>query len=180
MVDIGAGLGDYSALAQMTVGSGVVHAYEPDPATFEMLEENLARNGARSVQTFAEAVGVVAGRYGPMGTGMHAVQTRFSPADDGAAPGVTLETVLDRLPGGRCDLVKIDCEGGEFELLLAASTDVLRRIDRIVVEVHASAAGETRPGLDDRLAAAGFVVHVEPTPAGGELSVLYAAREATC
>jgi hypothetical protein len=36
----------------------------------------------------------------------------------------------------RCDLLKMDCEGAEYEILYNCPPDYLRRIDQIAMEVH--------------------------------------------
>jgi hypothetical protein len=54
----------------------------------------------------------------------------------------------------RCDLLKIDCEGGEFDIFKAADDLSLRGVRRIVLEFH-RVAGDPQE-LVDRLASAGF------------------------
>jgi len=51
---------------------------------------------------------------------------------------ITLESMLDALPTGRADLVKIDVEGIEYEVLEATSDDVLKRAGQWCIEFHHS------------------------------------------
>jgi len=55
-----------------------------------------------------------------------------------------------------CDLLKVDCEGGEFEIFGASSLDVIRRARRIVLKFH-RVVGEPQD-LIDRLEESGFAV----------------------
>ena len=67
-------------------------------------------------------------------------------------PTVTLAEVV----GSGCDLLKLDCEGAEFEALLGADDDTLRRAQRIVLEFHRIAGSPEL--IVDRLEAAGMDV----------------------
>ncbi len=67
-------------------------------------------------------------------------------------PTVTLADVV----GSGCDLLKLDCEGAEFEALLGADDDTLRRAQRIILEFHRIAG--SAEVIVDRLEAAGMTV----------------------
>jgi hypothetical protein len=72
-------------------------------------------------------------------------------------PTVTLEDVV----GCGCDLLKLDCEGAEFEALLHADDDTLRRAQRLFVEFHRIGGSPTL--IVDRLEAAGMKVDLLST-----------------
>lgn len=62
VVDGGANLGYYSVLLAELVGaSGHVHAYEPEPGAFALLEANLAANRCTNVTARRAALGAVGG-----------------------------------------------------------------------------------------------------------------------
>jgi hypothetical protein len=106
---------------------------------------------------------------------------------------VPFDEIVDTISDGgrrRIDLVKIDCEGAEFPILLSAS--LLDRIDRIVGEYHELRAdlpphvrvGDCRAFTLDVLAAtlerAGFSVSTEQqaTAQYGALGLFFADRRA--
>ena len=181
VVDIGAGLGDFTVLAAKHCHQGRVHAYEPLADSFELLKENLARNNAvANTQVFQEAV-VFGGR--PVSAVEHdgeAVSTQFTQeAGPDSVPSVDLAQLLERLPGSRCDFLKIDCEGCEFNLLLGSSPDILNRIDRLSLEIHEGYTPHTEAELSDFLSDNGFDVQIRPNPVHDYLAFLYAERPAT-
>jgi hypothetical protein len=45
---------------------------------------------------------------------------------------VSLGAVLEQLVGGSIDLIKLDCEGAEYDILMNSPAAVLEKIDRIV------------------------------------------------
>jgi FkbM family methyltransferase len=178
VVDIGAGLGDFSVLAGKECPQGIVHAYEPLAGSFALLEANLALNGLDNVRAFPEGVAAAAGQLAVSSPNARPVSTRFGRASGPAAvPAVTLAAVLDRLPDGRCDFLKIDCEGCEFDLLLQSSADVLARIGRVSLEAHEGYASYRTAELATWLREHGFVVRQRPNPVHRSLSLLFAERQ---
>ena len=61
IIDIGAGIGEYTLFAVAGHPGSTVHAYEPFPESFSLLKANLELNGIEGVQIFPEAVGGQAG-----------------------------------------------------------------------------------------------------------------------
>jgi hypothetical protein len=51
-------------------------------------------------------------------------------------PCTTLEAIMEANRLERVDLLKIDCEGAEYEILFAAAPRVLQRITDIRLEYH--------------------------------------------
>lgn len=52
---------------------------------------------------------------------------------------ISLEDLFSRHGVARCDLLKCDVEGAEFDVFLEAPREVLARIDRLAMEVHLTA-----------------------------------------
>ena len=49
---------------------------------------------------------------------------------------VTLEDIFETYGLERCDFLKMDCEGAEFDIFYNCSEETLSRIDQIAMEVH--------------------------------------------
>jgi FkbM family methyltransferase len=151
VVDGGANVGAFAVLAARA-GAEVV-AYEPNPPTFGALELNAAGLAVRCVRAAlvgeASADGVVAFTVGASAD----TQGRVG----GAGPSLEVPAVaLADAIGDGCDLLKLDCEGAEFELLAATPAETLRRVRRIACEVHGWAGSVA--ALEEGLSAAGFAV----------------------
>ena len=179
VIDIGAGIGDFTILAARAASSGFVVACEPSPAAIPLLHANLRRNGVRNVAVMAvaivaqaRAVDLVRDRYHATASTVagNEGQHRFRIAT------ATLSSALDSLPGGRCDLLKSDCEGAEFDFILHADDTTLRRIDRIVLEYH-DGHDRHRSALVSRLHRAGFdELSTWPSPVHANTGLMYAQR----
>jgi FkbM family methyltransferase len=183
VVDIGAGIGEFTVLAARLCPAGQVYAFEPLARSFELLKENLAINGITNVQALNLAVSSESRMLSRVEARMDSVSTRYSGNSDGdggdkarteSVQALPLEAIVERLPGHWCDLLKVDCEGCEYDLLLGSHRDVLNRIGRISMEYHEfdRRVGDLMPALE----AAGFTVRLRANPVHANIGFLYAER----
>lgn len=68
----------------------------------------------------------------------------------------------------------MDCEGGEYDILLNTSSDTLRRIRRMCLEYHDSFTACSHCDLETRQTDAGFQTARFPNPAHRYLGLLHA------
>jgi FkbM family methyltransferase len=130
IVDVGAGFGDFALFAAHLLPAATVLAFEPDPGSFAGLERTVELNGAGRIEPRRLAVGT-AHSY-------RLTRHQHASALTATAPGGDVEARrLDALlPPGRVDLVKIDCEGGEDDVLASCSPEAMARIRQVVLEYH--------------------------------------------
>jgi FkbM family methyltransferase len=143
VVDIGAGIGDYCVHA--TYGNPTVnlYAFEPYPGSFTVLQRNLALNGIENVTAYQKAVWSKAGE----------LQLNLAPGEPlqfnsqeplPETPGgvmvtvesVSLEAVLSAEKIKKVDLLKMDCEGAEYEIFFGTPASTFNIIERIIMEYH--------------------------------------------
>lgn len=182
VVDIGAGAGDFAISVALRGPRSRVFAYEPWRESFDLMRENLALNRLSNVEPFAEAV---AGRRGELvlttPTGIEG-QHRTNAAEESSAsggirvPAVPLSEVFQRSQIAVCDLLKIDCEGGEYDLLFHAGEEALRRIRHIAMEYHDGVTPWSHRDLIAFLESNGFETRRRPSPAHANIGFLFAAN----
>jgi FkbM family methyltransferase len=155
VVDVGANIGVFALWAER-LGAEVT-AFEPEPRTFASLVSNvagrrvsprqaaLAGQGGRDLRLYLSELDST--RNTLLGKEIESGEPLRDFVD---VPTVTLADVV----GSGCDLLKLDCEGAEFEALLGADDDTLRRAQRIILEFHRFAGSPDV--LVDRLADAGM------------------------
>jgi hypothetical protein len=73
---------------------------------------------------------------------------------------ITLERALELLGGRRCGLVKFNIEGAEHEMLEAASTETLTRIEVLVGEMHDDVGAANTAAIVGKLRDCGFSVEL--------------------
>lgn len=172
ILDLGANVGLASAFLSARFPGARLVAVEPNPATFELLEENLRRLGAQAVAVRAAVVDKP-GRY-RLEPGRAPSGDQIVRASDGVEPymeAMTLNQLLDRHAPEGVDLIKMDVEGAEAALF-AQAPEWAERVGAVVAEVH--------PPLERgeclrMLAAAGF----EPLPVPSRTAcehLLFASR----
>ena len=76
----------------------------------------------------------------------------------------------------RCDLLKIDCEGAEYDILLQSDASVLDKIRHIVLEYHDGVTAYAHTDLAAFLRQHGYRVAVRRNQAHDDLGYLYAWR----
>jgi FkbM family methyltransferase len=99
----------------------------------------------------------------------HAAQWGTAGYED--VPAITLAELFDREQITRCSLLKCDIEGAEFDIIDAASEELLARIDRIIMEVHLTVDRWREHQLEAvcaKLRDCGFSVVHESVHDGGE------------
>ena len=130
-IDIGAWIGPTTLYVAHF--ARCVHAIEPDPAAGAELATNIAANPrlAGRVQTHACCIAPAAGPIGLYAGGMSfSEESRFGDSMSGLVPaegtadqprqvveGIRLEDLLARPDVARPSLIKMDVEGGEYQLI---------------------------------------------------------------
>jgi len=180
-VDIGAGIGEFAILVAKEHPSCQVYAFEPFPESLGLLQENLRLNMVDNVMAFQVAVGSKSGKMLLATTG-EAVQyttTRCATLNGTTVievQGLSLDEMFQSNGIERCDFLKMDCEGCEFEVLLNSSTMVLERINHICLEYHNGFTEFSHMDLVNHLQRNGFQVKITANPVHSHLGFLYARR----
>tara|TARA_B100000405_G_C16685699_1_gene410952 strand:+ start:519 stop:1403 length:885 start_codon:yes stop_codon:yes gene_type:complete len=133
VADLGANIGLHS-LCLARCGYEV-KCFEPDPETFAKLNDNLARNGASTVDAIQAAISVEDGttefiRVIGNRTGSHLAGAKSDAY--GALDKFTVTTQAFRRVIEWADLMKIDVEGHEAELIVATTSSDWAGVDAIL------------------------------------------------
>ncbi|MDT4891294.1 MAG: hypothetical protein QOE97_329 [Pseudonocardiales bacterium] len=165
VVDIGGHIGTFSCrLTQLHRGASVF-SFEPSATTASFLRRNVARNGvADRVQVFQRALAASSGHatFADNGAGSGLNGLRSAGRTAGVATEVETMGFDDvvAVAGGSVDAVKIDCEGGEYDLVLGSSPSSWQSVQRVVIEFH-PVAGHGWDELRDFFATAGLGVQAQ-------------------
>jgi FkbM family methyltransferase len=193
VIDIGTHIGSLAYLA-LVRGAGRVYGFEPDRSNFEVARRNLQVFGDRACLSnqavwrsdrSSDAVFAPAPPPGNSGGGCLLWSEKGAPAEV-----VALDAVLDQVTEGgnrRVRLLKIDCEGAEFPILLTSRK--LHLVDQIAGEYHelvgnpvperALVPGVARydcAAITTYLEKAGFHVRVVPDLRSPGLGLFFATR----
>lgn len=129
VVDVGTNVGFFAKFARHCFPDAIIHGYEPSPQTAEYARSNLEHP---RTTLFVEGVAAETGRAELEEHGSSNL-TRTLASDAGAIILTSFATVVERI-GGRIDLLKVDCEGAEWDFM--RDRDTFARVGKIRMEYH--------------------------------------------
>jgi FkbM family methyltransferase len=183
VIDVGANIGAFAVTAARAAANGRVYAFEPEPDNFALLCGNVRRNGCRNVTLVQAAVtdvpGEVALSLSPGNASGHSVRRNHG-GPGLVVPAVALVGLLDEYRIARCDFLKLDCEGAEYDILYGLPRELFPRIRRLALEYHAGP--EQKRAKGDELVAflrgVGYRVDLYTSVVGSRNGLIFASREA--
>lgn len=183
MVDIGAGIGDFSIYAAYGRPNAVVYAFEPYSESYQLLIKNLTMNAIDNVVAFQQAVWRRAGQLVIDLSGGEPLQfssregiSKRDEQDVVTVEGLPLEDIFEEQGIESVDLMKLDCEGAEYEILMETSSDALAKIQRIIMEYHDIDQTHNHLILIPFLEAEGFKVSHHVNVVHADIGYLFAER----
>lgn len=151
VLDIGAHIGAFTIWLHRQHGVHEAFCFEPDSDSFSLCQFNLQQNGCDGVWPYKQAIGGSTRTSEIwMDTVTHARSTLHKRVTSSVPHHSKVQVIAlaEWLKGvhGNFDLLKMDCEGSEWEILDAAPA-AFTRFSIIVAEVHADPNGER--SIDD-------------------------------
>jgi hypothetical protein len=118
VIDVGANIGD-SSIYFADRGATSIIAVEPDKISYDYAVENIAING------YSSKIKLILGGCG----------SKDSIASENDPQFLTLKTLIKKYCT-RPEILKVDCEGCEYDFIMNASFDDLSRFSYIQIEYH--------------------------------------------
>jgi FkbM family methyltransferase len=135
-LDVGANIGYWSKMLAEVLHVGKVFAFEPDPATFKILQRNCELN--TNVEIIEAALGSQKGT----------LSLYLDPSDSGDSTGnyvqgrdkvdvelLTLDAFIVERGINRIDFLKVDIQGGEIDFFKGADLTIKTMRPLILVEI---------------------------------------------
>jgi FkbM family methyltransferase len=170
VLDVGANIGDFTLQAARRCPTGRVFAVEPVGEHVRIISAHLAMNDIRNVTCIHAALGGEDGRSAITNNGSCS-RTGDSGTRTEIVPLKTLASLMREQGLERIDLLKMDCEGAEWDILPEAES-VLPRVRQICMEFHCE-RGWTSERLAQWLRTRGYRVWHTP---GTWTGMLWAVR----
>lgn len=138
VLDIGANTGLFALRMKQLFPSSRIICYEPFPPNFAKLERCIRLNRLEGVLPVRKAVGAHCGSarlYIHSGNiGGHSLFPAAASSDVYVdVEVIDLRSILDGVPQG-VELLKADCEGAEFEILMGLTVREAEKVNQIIIE----------------------------------------------
>ncbi len=188
ILDFGANIGASAILFARRYPQAQIFAFEPRPDNVQFLERNVAAYENITVVPYGVGRRTEELDYyfsclpssntgGFYNDGSLSWATQGPHAEVMKLPVLAVDAAFERYGITRADIIKIDCEGAEFDILESIPTDTLETVKVIVGEFHGTRNDDIKAFLEDR-----FDVNWQQThdrsaePDGGGIGVFQAVR----
>ncbi len=127
VLDVGAHIGSFSVAIHTKFPTAHITAFEPHPNNFSFLEKNAP---------FAKCINAaVASSEGEAYLGDHEASSSYALGSSGiTVKAVTLDSYIRSVHN--VDLLKVDVEGAEKDIFEHLNPELLKKISKIMIEVH--------------------------------------------
>jgi FkbM family methyltransferase len=179
IIDIGGHIGTFSIPMAKKYPNSNIYVFEPFKENFDILSKNISQNGLEHIHPEMKAIsgkkGTVSLNVSSTNTGGHSIL--YETVNSIPVETITLADVFESNQIGNCDLLKMDCEGAEYEIFFTLPDKYFERISLIVMEYH-NTLEKTYADLRKLLEMKGFIVEArgKPTTEPYKIGVLSAKR----
>lgn len=149
VIDIGAHIGLFSLYASNYCLDGKILSFEPVKENFSLLKQNINLNNKKNISFFNCAVSSknelvkVFLDDDDSGHTLFSSGTNFEKVQSKSLEKIFIENGIEH-----CDLLKLDCEGAEYEIFETLPHELFSKIQKIVIEYHFA---DTQPELLKKL-----------------------------
>ena len=156
IIDIGSNIGLSVLFFKKYFRNAVIHAYEPNESSFELLRQNVERNNFSNVHLFQTAIANNDGVFYPEeGFNPCSVNQRFSVQENNNKP-VRCLRLTNLLQSDNIDCVKMDIEGSETDVLTnVINNNCLTKVCCWLIEFHKD--GEQTDWMKEEFLKQGYV-----------------------
>ena len=164
VIDIGAHIGLFSLLVSQLCKTGKILSFEPVRENFDLLVSNLKLNHVENVLPFNIAVSKNSGSLDLFLNNDQSAHSIFSKSSESiSVESTSLQKIFEENKIYSCKLLKLDCEGAEYEIIDSLPSEYLDKIQNMVIEYHLA---DTKPELVKSLILkienAGFKIKTRP------------------
>lgn len=139
VIDIGANIGAFSLRAARNPAVDSVYSFEPFPSNYTLVQRNIQLNNfTRKIYPFQYGIGKKKEKrkffFGLKGNATHSLFTKSDKYIE--INLITLNDIFNNNKLKKCSLLKIDCEGAEYEIFESVTSSLLKKIKIICMEYH--------------------------------------------
>ena len=164
IIDVGAHIGLFSLLVSQFCKTGKIFSFEPISDNFNLLMSNLKLNHTENIHPFNLAVSKNTSSVDLFLSSDQSAHSIFSSdSESTTVKSISLQRILDENKISSCKLLKLDCEGAEYEIIDSLPLEYFDKIENIAIEYHvADSKPELVKDLISKIKNAGFTIKTRP------------------
>jgi len=137
IIDVGAHIGLFALYVAQFCKNGKIFCLEPDPENFKLLERNLNLNQISNVLIFNMAVSKTSSKINLYKNDDKSGHSIVLPSSNSIeVESTTLNDFLHKSKIIHCSLLKLDCEGAEYEIIESLYKVNFQIFQNIILEYH--------------------------------------------
>ena len=182
IIDIGAHIGLFSIYARTLNQNVPIFAFEPEPENYKLLKENLKQNRVQGITAKSLAVSAKIGsitlNISP-DSHNHSIILPSPSEKILQVQSTTLERTLSQYFQNqqRCDLIKMDCEGAEFEIIATTPPETFAKINAFYIEYHEYTPEMRKDSIKSTLQKHGFKTQIHQSHYDRRMGFILAVRQ---
>ena len=164
VIDIVAHIVLFSLIVSQRCKTGKILSFEPVRENFNLLVSNLKLNHIENVLPFNMAVSKNLDKLNLFLNDDQSAHSIFPKSSESiSVESTSLQKIFEENKISSCKLLKLDCEGAEYEIIDSLPSEYLNKIQNIVMEYHSA---DTKPelvkNLIQKIKNAGFKIKTRP------------------
>ena len=137
IIDVGGHIGLFMLFCEQFCHKGKIYCFEPASDNYKIFLDNTKLNNFKNVFPFNIAVSKQDGKiplYLNDDTSGHSIFLKNSNSIQ--VDSITLQKIFDLNNIKKCNLLKLDCEGSEYEIIDSLPDSYFSMIDKMIIEYH--------------------------------------------
>ena len=176
IIDVGGHIGLFMLFCEQFCHKGKIYCFEPASDNYKIFLDNTKLNNFKNVFPFNIAVSKQDGKiplYLNDDTSGHSIFLKNSNSIQ--VDSITLQKIFDLNNIEKCNLLKLDCEGSEYEIIDSLPESYFSMIDKMIIEYHfAEKYPKLLTNLIKKLERTSFSVDVKKL--SGDMGLIFAIK----
>jgi len=174
ILDVGAHAGFFTLYCRILNPSADVYAMEPIPENIEALKEHVEKNNMEGVEIIEAALAKATEKRKIVIT-EDSHNNFLDEAGEKEVQAYSFKDFCDKNDLARVDVLKMDIEGGEYEIVESMDEEDFKKVGAFILEYHEKE--KVRGEIESRLRENGFGARVFPSQFDKTMGFLFAVNK---